>query len=344
MKKSKPSRAVSVYQRAKKSTEKLYSLIVSIFVEEGLSQRAIANRLRVSKGTVYRHLCAWKQRLPVEDMKPAGRPPKITPPIRSTLGQLVASQTVPTSKSLATALSKTNSALNVTPRTVRNHLKFMNYQSSIPRTIPLLTDLQQQKRVEWCLNHLDFVWDNVWFSDETYIEVNQISTRVWHARGKRPCIQKPKFRLKIMCWGAVSTRFKSKLAIVEGTMTSDRYIETLQGYLFNEKSKKSLKKMVFQQDGATCHTAKKSKTFLSASGVTVLTWPANSPDLNPIENIWSILKHEVEIRGVKTKEELINAVEEEWKRLDQEIIKKTIETMRKRIEQVVERGGKKCDY
>ena len=78
-----------------------------------------------------------------------------------------------------------------------------------------------------------------------------------------------------MCWGAVSTRFKSKLAVVTGTMTSERYIDVLQGYLFDGKSKSTIKKMVFQQDGASCHTSKRTREYLASTGVTVLPWPAN---------------------------------------------------------------------
>jgi transposase len=103
-------------------------------------------------------------------------------------------------------------------------------------------------------------------------------------------------------------------------------------------------KAVFQQDNASCHTAKLTKAFFHSKDLTVLPWPANSPDLNPIENIWAILKQNVERRIVRNKEELVNVAEEEWSNIDQDLIRKTIHSMPKRISQVLERGGKKCDY
>ncbi len=50
---------------------------------------------------------------------------------------------------------------------------------------------------------------------------------------------------------------------------------------------------IFQQDLAPAHTAKGIKSWFNGHGVTVLDWPANSPDLNPIENIWGIVKRKM---------------------------------------------------
>ena len=50
---------------------------------------------------------------------------------------------------------------------------------------------------------------------------------------------------------------------------------------------------IFQQDLAPAHTAKSTKTWFSDHGITVLDWPANSPDLNPIENVWDSAKRKM---------------------------------------------------
>lgn len=246
----------TVYENKKKRAQEIYKKVVELRVNEGLSYSAIARKLEITKTSVYRHLDSWRKGVPVEETKPAGRPQKITPQLRQTLGQLVARSDVPTSKALARDISA-KTGTPITPRAVRMHLSnHMGYKSSIPRPVPFLTPLQQEKRVEWCLQHRDFNWDNVWFSDETYIEVNSKVTPVWHKSGKKPTFQKPKFSAKIMIWGAVSARLKSKLAIVEGTMTSIRYVDTLKKHLIHKKSESDIKRMVFQQDNASCHTAR----------------------------------------------------------------------------------------
>jgi transposase len=343
MPKHNPTSPPKCYNEKKKESENLFKQIVEIYVNEQSSVRTIANQMKISKSTVSRFIRSWKKAVPVEEIRPNCRPQKVTAEIRSYLGQCVAAQERPTSKSIARSLSESKN-VTVSPQTVRTHLKRLNYKSSLPRTIPLLTVKQLDRRLEWCARHHDYDWNTVWFSDETYIEINQSTIPVWHKSGQRPTISKPKFALKIMCWGAVSTRFKSKLVVVQGTMTAIRYVDILKRYLINQNSKFNESSEVFQQDNAPCHTARLSKSFFSDNGITVLDWPANSPDLNPIENIWSILKKKVERRVVNSKEALIKVIEEEWEKIDIGLIRKTIESMPRRLLQVVANGGKKCDY
>ncbi len=56
---------------------------------------------------------------------------------------------------------------------------------------------------------------------------------------------------------------------------------------------------IFQQGLAPAHTAKSTKSWLNDHGVCVLDWPANSPDLNPVENLWGIFKSKNEKQETK---------------------------------------------
>ena len=69
---------------------------------------------------------------------------------------------------------------------------------------------------------------------------------------------------------------------------------------------------VFQQDEAPCHASKKSMTAFTNSNVEILDWPGNSPDLNPIENLWAIVKQRLRKRDCTTKEKLKCAVLDIW--------------------------------
>jgi hypothetical protein len=74
--------------------------------------------------------------------------------------------------------------------------------------------------------------------------------------------------------------------------------------------------------------------------------PPNSPDLNPIENLWHILRTNIKKREPKPmkKQELIDALQEEWKRLDMDKINKLIESMPRRMQAVIDARGGSTHY
>ncbi len=101
---------------------------------------------------------------------------------------------------------------------------------------------------------------------------------------------------------------------------------------------------IFQQDLAPAHTAKGTKSWFNDHGVTVLDWPANSPDLNPIENLWGIVKRKMRDTRPNNADELKATVKETWASIPPQQCHKLTTSMPRRIEAVIKAKGAPTKY
>ncbi len=92
---------------------------------------------------------------------------------------------------------------------------------------------------------------------------------------------------------------------------------------------------IFQQDFAPAHRAKGTKSWFSDHGVTVIDWPANSPDLNPIENLWGIVKRKMRDTRPNNTDDLKGTVKETWASIPPQQCHKLFTSMPRRIEAVI---------
>ncbi|GFY00410.1 transposable element Tcb2 transposase [Trichonephila clavipes] len=86
-------------------------------------------------------------------------------------------------------------------------------------------------------------------------------------------------------------------------------------------------KLVFMDDNATCHRTLAVQDCLDSEGIQRLVWPAHSPDLNPIENVWDALGRQVAGRNYPptNKNTLIRALTEEWDKLPQQLLDNVVQ-------------------
>ncbi len=122
-------------------------------------------------------------------------------------------------------------------------------------------------------------------------------------------VQKPG---SVMVWGCVSALGKGNLHFCDGTINAEKYIEILEHNML--PSRRHLFQghpCIFQQDNAKPHSAHITKSWLRRKRVRVLVWPACSPDLSPIENVWRILKRKLQQRRPRTVAHLKTCLQEE---------------------------------
>ena len=100
----------------------------------------------------------------------------------------------------------------------------------------------------------------------------------------------------------------------------------------------------FQQDNAPQHTAHVARRWFDTHGIDLIDFPPYSPDLNPIENLWSTLKARIENRLVHTVEEVERVLKEEWEALDENYLVSLASSMPARCQAVVANKGHKTPY
>ncbi len=185
----------------------------------------------------------------------------------------------------------------------RSGLKLESVHQESPRsdlfrkraTKPLLNQRQRLKHLTWAVEKNNWTvaqWSKVLFSDESKfcISFENQGPRVWRKSGEAqiPCCLKSsvKFPQSVMIWAAMSSAGVGPLCFLKSTVNAAIYQEILEHFMLPSTDKLyGDADFIFQQDLAPAHTAKGTKSWFNDHGVTVLDWPTNSPDLNPIEKL-----------------------------------------------------------
>ena len=121
----------------------------------------------------------------------------------------------------------------------------------------------------------------------------------------------PKDRTKIFAWGGFCVKGKTSLYCFSEIMNAEFYVNILRRHL-PEIEDLLGDEWRFQQDNDPKHTSRLAKNFLQDNMPEVIDWPSNSPDLNPIENLWSIVKRNVEKKMPKNTDNLHLFMIKEW--------------------------------
>ena len=128
------------------------------------------------------------------------------------------------------------------------------------------------------------------------------------------------------------------LVRLDGKINAQSYVDMLQEFMLPEfQVLKQLDIAVFQQDNAPWHKAKLTTAWFSANEIDVLKWPACSPDLSLIEDVWAIIVGRIRKMDLpKSKLLMVEKIFELWDDFDQETIIKLVKSFKSRLEKVIE--------
>jgi transposase len=311
--------------------------------EQGWKQKDIAAEMGWSAARV-----SYLLKQPITPKKRSGRPPKFNTTERQSIVQFIESSSE--ARDLPWGQVSIQFGAGQRGHAMSAALKKEGYQRRVARKKPLLTAAMRASRLKWAQEMIQFTkedWRNVLWTDESYIAIDGPHRR-WKTRRisqtyHPQCLQ-PKFRhsTKVMIWGSISGHGQGPLLLWKkewGTVTAKSYckhtVPVVVDYL------KQFPELVFMHDLAPGHKAYLTKAALQRAQIVVLTWPANSPDLNPIEAIWQEIKELIYKLSPRPKNiaELKTCIENIWQSLDKNRIIRLIDSMPERLQAVIDAQG-----
>jgi transposase len=323
-------------------------------LDSGLSGHQVSAQTGISNATISRLRSRYQ---PYYQKSSGGRPSKLSENDIRYASRLIgtgrAENAVQVTKTLQDILNQPLSA-----QTVRNNLKATGMKAVVKKKRPILTKRHRKDRLDFALSHKDWTledWKKVVWSDETKINRMGSDGRKWvwkkagEALSDRLVEGTKKFGGgSVMVWGCMMWEGVGYACKIDGRMDGDLYVKILDEEVQDsiEYYGKTKDDIIFQQDNDPKHTCKKASKWFEDHGYDVMLWPAQSPDLNPIEHLWSHLKrrladYEAPPKGIL---ELWERVQEEWNKIPAEVCQNLIESMPRRVEAVLKAKGGYTKY
>jgi transposase len=238
-------------------------------------------------------------------------------------------------------------------KSTRNRIlaKMAENKSSLKR--PPLTERHKKLRLNWAKNYMKTDMKCVLFTDESRATLNGPDgwSKGWVLHGDQCPIRMRRQQGGggVMIWaGIVGDEILGPVRVPEGVkITSHTYCQFLKRVLepwLEEIPLSLLRKIIYMHDNAPSHSAKATTEYLESLGFNnqrLMIWPPNSPDLNPIENLWSIMKRRVYADGKQytSKDALWKAIKQAAASIPSSLIRKLTDSVNERLFDIIRLNG-----
>ncbi|CAM4590576.1 unnamed protein product [Leuciscus chuanchicus] len=305
--------------------------IIDTLKQEGKTQKEISERIGCSQSAVSRHLSGKSV-----GRKKCGKKRCTTRRGDRTMRKIVEKDRFQTLEDLRKQW--TESGVETSRATVHRRVQKMGYRCRIPQVKPLLNQKQRQKRLTWATEKQH--WTVAQWLLKFCMSFGNQGARVWRKTGEKEmpkCLKSSvKYPQSVMVWGAMSAAGVGPLCFIKGRVNAASYQEILEHSMLPSAEKLyGDEDFILQHDLAPAHSAKTTVKWFTDHGITVLNWPANSSDLNPIEDLWDIVKRKLRDARPNTLDELKAAIEASWASITPQQCHRLITAMPHRIEAVI---------
>lgn len=340
--------------RKQKEVSDEVKILIIKHLRSGLTEKKIGEIVNRPRSTVQYIIKKWKETKSVENKQRSGRPKALS----IADNRWLVRQIQKNPKTNATILcnnAKEYLGKEITPQTIRNSLKIHGYRGRTARKKPFVNKINRSKRLKFARAYVkepESFWTNVIFADESKFNLFGCDGKVIVYRKANTELEERNTVATVkhgggglMVWGCMAASGAGNIEIINGTMDHRYYIEILKRNLKDSAQKLGIgDNFQYYQDNDPKHSALNTKLWMLYNCPKVIKTPPQSPDLNPIEHLWEHLELKLRKRSFSNKTQMQLILMEEWANIDTAITTKLVQSMQRRLKEVIRRGGRITKY
>ena len=326
---------------------------ILFFHQKGFSPSQIlsavtAENIVTTRQTIARFIKRFSESGSIFRKEGSGRPSKISKRVLELVERRMREDDETTAVQLHTLL--TACGISISLSTILRSRSSLGWTYRGSKYCQLIRSQNKHKRFQWAyenyMENLNNGFEDVIWTDETTVQLESHRRHSYRKRGEQAILKpRPKHPIKVHVWAGISRRGPTPVVIFEGTMNAEFYVSILRSSLVPFIRSTYPDSHRFMQDNDPKHTSATARRFFSEEGINWWKTPPESPDANPIENLWHELKEYIR-REIKpsTKLELISGIERFWDTVSVEKCNRYINHLRKVMPRIIHLDGAATGY
>ena len=227
----------------------------------------------------------------IKPLQKSGRPTKLSGSVLRSIENMMQNDDETTAKEIVKTLQRQGVKLSTT--TAYKGRRLLGWTRRSTAYCQLIRPANRVKRLEWAKENVGAIFENVIWSDETTVQMESHRRFHCYKKGCKPRYKpRPKHPTKVHVWAGISVRGATGVCIFDGIMDAPMYTRILETHLIPFIRDVYPLGHRFMQDNDPKHTSRHARQFMENHCINWWKTPPESPDANPIENLW----HELKVR------------------------------------------------